>query len=494
MLQSTLSSLLLASWQTIYMVFIASVIAIIGGLILGILLYLSRNSENLLIKVFNRSMGFVVNVTRSIPYIILLILLYPITKLLVGTTIGTTASIVPLAIAALPFYARLAESAVAEVDKGLVEAAEAMGATRMQVIFKVLLPESKTLLVDSATLTIIGLIGYSAMAGIVGGGGLGDLTYFQGYNAGNYALLYGGVVLLIILVQLCQSYGNYLSKANKLTSVWVLTTILAIGSVGQIGYNTYTSYSHAQNTITVGYITSPEQDKIMQLSQKIARDQYNLNVKLVTFGDYNLPNRALNDGDINANVFQHIPFLESQIQQFGYKITYIGKTFLYPMGIFSKTVTDIHQTPMYAKVAIPNDPTNQGRALMILQDAGLVKLTDGVTWKATPQNIIDNPYKLEIIPLQADQIPNNLDNVTLAVINNDYLPKANLTLKQALFVEPKDSPFANIIAVQDSEKNNALLKTYVKSLNNEQVAALAAQLYPDDAAIPAWDTSDDAKN
>ena len=123
---------------------------------------------------------------------------------------------------------------------------------------------------------------------------------------------------------------------------------------------------------------------------------------------------------------------------------------------------------------------------MILADADLIKLKPGVTWKATLNDIIDNPLKLQIIPLQADQIPNNLDSVTLAVINNDFLPKAHMTLKQALFVEPKDSPFANIIAVRDNDKNNPLLLKFVKAYQSPQVAKLAEKLYPDDAAIPAW--------
>ncbi|QIV95834.1 D-methionine transport system substrate-binding protein [Allofrancisella inopinata] len=479
-----LSLIAQSTWETIFMVFIATLVAVIGGIILGILLYTTQENKNILVKSFNKVFSIVINVTRSIPYIILLILLYPLTRLIVGTTIGTTASIVPLAIAALPFYARLTESALREVDHGLIEAAKAMGATRIQIIFKVLLPESKALLIDAATLTCISLIGFSAMAGIVGGGGLGDLTYFKGYNYGDYTLLLGGVVMLVILVQLTQSFGNYLVSARKLTALWLLTIILVVASGLQL-YSNFVA-SNQSNEITVGYITSPPQDKIMELSKKIAKEKYNLDVKLVTFGDYNIPNRALNDGEIQANVFQHIPFLENQIKKFGYKITYIGKTFLYPMGVFSKKYKNFDQLPNAATVAIPNDPTNQGRALMILQDAGLITLEDGITWQATPSNITNNPKKLKIIPLQADQIPNNLSDVDIGVVNNDYIPKAGLTLKDALFVEPKDSPFANIIAVQDSQKDNLNLKEYVKSLNNDQILQLVQKLYPNDAAIAAW--------
>ena len=473
-----------STWESIYMVFIATVVAVIGGILLGILLYITKDSKNLLVKIFNKTFGIVINVTRSIPYIILLILLYPLTRLIVGTTIGTTASIVPLAIAALPFYARLTESALREVDNGLIEAAKSMGATRCQIIFKVLLPESKALLIDAATLTCISLIGFSAMAGIVGGGGLGDLTYFKGYNYGNYTLLLGGVIVLVILVQLTQSFGNYLISAKKLTSLWIISGILVIAC----GIQVFSNYSAVTNTnqITVGYVTSPPQDAIMKLSKKIAKEKYNLNVKLVTFGDYNIPNRALNDNELQANVFQHIPFLENQNKQFGYNITYIGKTFLYPIGVFSKKYSNSDEIPNGATIAIPNDPTNQGRALMILQDMNLIKLTNGITWKATVDNIISNPKNLKIVALQADQIPNNLGDVDIGVVNNDYIDKAGLTLKDALFVEPKDSPFANIIAVNEDQKDNPKLKEYVKALNNDQIKKLADKYYPDGAAIAAW--------
>ena len=485
MLPPMLFSLLLATWQTMYMVFISAVIAVTGGLGLGLFLYFSDNSKNRVIKLLNQTFGFCVNVTRSIPYIILLILLYPITQLIVGTTIGTSASIVPLAIAALPFYARLAESAIAEVDHGLIEAANAMGATFRQIIFKVLMPEAKVLLIDAATLTIIGLIGYSAMAGIVGGGGLGDLTYFQGYNNGNGFLLYGGVILLIVLVQLCQSYGRLLTQLKKLTSLWVLAGFLTLGCIGQIGYNIY-QVTKDPNVIKVGFMESPAQREIMEQVKTIAKEKYNLPLEIISFGDYNLPNRALNSGNIDANVFQHMPFLDQQVKEFNYHISEIAKTFIYPMGLFSKKINTLKALPMAAKVAIPNDPTNHGRALMLLAKAGLIELKPNVGWRANIDDIIQNRYQLNIIALQADQIPNNLDNVTLAVINNDFLAKANLTLKDALFIEPKDSPFANIIAARDDDKHNPLLQKLIQAYQSPEIEKLAAQLYPNSAALPAW--------
>lgn len=151
-----------------------------------------------------------------------------------------------------------------------------------------------------------------------------------------------------------------------------------------------------------------------------------------------------------------------------------------------KNNKNIQDIPNGATVAIPNDPTNQGRALMILQDAGLIKLKDGITWKATTDSIASNPKNLKIIALQADQIPNNLGDVDLGIVNNDYIPKAGLSLKDALFVEPKDSPFANVIAVKESQKDNPKLKEYVQAFNTDEVKQLAEKLYPNGAAIPAW--------
>jgi D-methionine transport system substrate-binding protein len=156
------------------------------------------------------------------------------------------------------------------------------------------------------------------------------------------------------------------------------------------------------------------------------------------------------------------------------------------MGMFSKKFKNLNQIPQGGTIAIPNDPTNQGRALMILQDAGLITLKKGVTWKATKSSIASNPKKLKIISLQADQIPNNLGDVDAGIVNNDYISKAGLTLKDALFVEPKDSPFANVIAIADDQKDNPLLKEYVKALNNKQILKVAQEEYPNGAAIAAW--------
>jgi D-methionine transport system permease protein len=161
---------------------------------------------------FNRSIGVVVNAVRSIPFIILLVVVIPFTRFIVGSSIGTTAAVVPLTIAAVPFIARLVEAALREVDKGLVEAAQSMGATTRQIVWKVLLPEAMPGIVAGLTITFVSLVGYSAMAGAIGGGGLGDLGIRYGYQRYITEVMVAVVVILIVFVQAVQSFGDWLVR------------------------------------------------------------------------------------------------------------------------------------------------------------------------------------------------------------------------------------------------------------------------------------------
>jgi D-methionine transport system permease protein len=188
--------LIKACLETLYMVFISGFISITLGLMLGAFLFVTSKKQALENKFWQRTLGFIVNLTRSVPFIILMISVIPLTRLLVGTTIGTNAAIIPLTIAAIPFFARVCENALAEVPYGLIEAANAMGATTSQIVTKILIPESLPALIRGATLTIIGLIGYSAMAGVVGGGGLGELAINYGYQRFNVLVMLETVIIL----------------------------------------------------------------------------------------------------------------------------------------------------------------------------------------------------------------------------------------------------------------------------------------------------------
>ena len=197
--------------ETIYMVAISMLIASAIGIPLGVLLHVTAKGEFLDAPMVNRSIGAVVNAVRSIPFIILMVTIIPLTRLIVGSAIGTTAAMVPLVIASVPFIGRQVETSLREVPRGLVEAALSMGATPMQIITRVLLPESMPGIVSQLTTVIIALVGESAMAGAIGGGGLGDLAIRYGYQRFRPDIMIATVVILIVLVQLVQFLGNTLA-------------------------------------------------------------------------------------------------------------------------------------------------------------------------------------------------------------------------------------------------------------------------------------------
>lgn len=201
-----------ATWQTVLMVLISTIIGIIGGLPIAIALFATARLglfENLLI---NRTVGLTVNAIRSIPYIILVVALIPFTRIITGSSIGTIAASVPLSIAAIMFFCRIAEESLRTVPNGLLEAALSMGATRFQVITKVVLPESLPSMISGLTLVMISLVGFSAMAGAVGGGGLGDLGIRYGYQRYDFVVMMEVIVILVLMVQGIQSTGDWAAK------------------------------------------------------------------------------------------------------------------------------------------------------------------------------------------------------------------------------------------------------------------------------------------
>src|SRR5574344_1714213 len=203
-----------ATLQTLIMVFFSTVFSMLLGLPVGVLLCVSLPEDQGGIKpmkVLNQVLGRIVNVLRSFPFLILMIVLFPLSRLILGKSIGTKATIVPLSIAAAPFVARIIESALKEVDPGVIQAAKAMGSTNGQIVFKVLLPEAMPSLVSGVTLTIINLIGYSAMAGAIGGGGLGDLAIRYGYQRFRPSYMVAAVLVILVLVEVIQIVGNKLS-------------------------------------------------------------------------------------------------------------------------------------------------------------------------------------------------------------------------------------------------------------------------------------------
>jgi D-methionine transport system permease protein len=204
-----------ALWETFYVTVLATLFAVIIGLPLGILLVAGEEKGVLpLPKPVMSVLNVVINLLRSIPFLILMILVFPLTRLIVGTTVGTTASIVPLVIAAFPFVARLVESSLREVNPNIIEAAQSMGASPFQIITKVMIPESVPSLISNTTIAITTILGYTAMSGIIGGGGLGKIAINYGYYRYKYLVMLIAVIILIVLVQIFQSIGTKLAKVT----------------------------------------------------------------------------------------------------------------------------------------------------------------------------------------------------------------------------------------------------------------------------------------
>ena len=196
-------------WETIYMVVIATAVSLIIGLPIGVLLVTSDVKGVKPNKVLHKILDMIiVNITRSIPFVILMVLLIPLSRILVGKSYGSIAFIIPLSLGSAPFVARIIEGALKEVDEELVEASKSMGATNFEIIFKVLIPEAMPALVHGLTLTLISLIGYSAMAGAIGGGGLGNSAVIDGYQRSNPEIMWKATIVIIVLVQIIQFIGN----------------------------------------------------------------------------------------------------------------------------------------------------------------------------------------------------------------------------------------------------------------------------------------------
>lgn len=243
--------------------------------------------------------------------------------------------------------------------------------------------------------------------------------------------------------------------------------------------------SEDKNTLKVGTISGPDA-QLMETAQQVAKDKYGLNIKIVEFTDYLQPNAALNDGSLDANVFQHQPFLDQQIKDRHYKLMTVGKTFIFPMGIYSTKIKNLNDLQEKALVAIPNDPSNEARALLLLEKAKLIKLSQAAGPYATPGNIISNPKNLQFKELDAAQIARSLPDVAIAIINTNYaIPAGLYPMKDAIFHEGEDSRYANIIVIRADEANDPRIKQLVSAIQSDEVINAAKKIF-NDQAIPAW--------
>lgn len=229
--------------------------------------------------------------------------------------------------------------------------------------------------------------------------------------------------------------------------------------------------------IKVGVMAGAEA-QVAEVAAKVAKEKYGLDVELVTFTDYVTPNAALDDGSVDVNAFQHKPYLDQQVTDRGYKLAIAGNTFVYPIAGYSKQVKSVDDIQDGARIAVPNDPTNLGRSLLLLEQQGLIKLREGAGLLATVRDIVENPKNIQIVELDAAQLPRSLDDVALSIINTTYASSINLTpQKNGVFVEDKESPYVNLIVAREDNVNAENVKQFVQSYQTDDVYSAASEIF-----------------
>ncbi|MFI8415484.1 MetQ/NlpA family lipoprotein [Serratia sp. NPDC078593] len=242
-----------------------------------------------------------------------------------------------------------------------------------------------------------------------------------------------------------------------------------------------------QNHITVGVINGAEQD-VAEVAKQVAKEKYGLEVELVGFSGSLLPNDATDKGELDANVFQHRPFLTQQNNSHGYKLVAVGNTFVFPMAGYSKKFTSVEQLPDGAMIAIPNDPTNLGRALLLLEKTGLITLKQGKGLLPTVLDISSNPHHYRIMELEGAQLPHVLDDpqVAVAIISTTYINQTGLTpTKDSIFIEDKESPYMNIVVTREDNQDTQNIQNFVKAYQSDEVARAAERIF-NGGAVKGW--------
>lgn len=241
------------------------------------------------------------------------------------------------------------------------------------------------------------------------------------------------------------------------------------------------------NHIRVGITSGPE-SALAEIARKEALEKYNLEVELVAFNDYVVPNEALQSGDVDVNVFQHVPYLEEQSKQRGYKLAVVGKTFVYPIAAYSKKIRNVDQLKDGSTIVIPNDPTNGGRALLLLQKHGILQLKDQTGLLPKLNDITENPRHLNILQIEASQIARILDDkdIAMAVINNNFAIQAGLAGGEyEVLKEDKESPYVNVIVARPDNRESEKVQKFVKAYQSDAVAAEAKRIFRN-GAIKGW--------
>lgn len=275
-------------------------------------------------------------------------------------------------------------------------------------------------------------------------------------------------------------------------SVLVIASLLAgcgaSGTANKSVDNSASSTNKAEEkktvTLKVGATPDPHA-KILNLIKPALKEK-GIELEVVEFNDYNTPNIALNDKQLDANFFQHVPYMEDFASKNNMKLVSVAKVHVEPMGAYSKRIKSKDEIKDGATVAVPNDPTNEGRALLLLQKQGLIKLKDATALTQTPRDIVENPKNLKFSELEAAQLPRVLEDVDFAIINTNFALKGNLDpLKDTLFIEDKDSPYANVLTARPDNQNDPAIQELSKALNSDEVKKFLEDTYKG-AIVPAF--------
>ncbi len=260
----------------------------------------------------------------------------------------------------------------------------------------------------------------------------------------------------------------------------ILFVVLAIAMLSFVGCSKDDS-----SVLKVGATPEPHAEMLKLVVDNLA--EQGISLKVIEFTDYVTPNEALEGGQIDANFFQHLPYMESFNAERGYHIVNAGGIHIEPVALYSKKVSSLEELKDGATIAIPNDPTNEGRALLLLQSAGLIKLDENAGITATPQNIVENPKNIKFHEIEAASLPRVLLDVDAAVINGNYAIPAGLSANSdGLVVEGADSPYVNIIAVKDGKESDEKVTALVKALQSDEIAEFIAERYPNGEVVKVF--------
>jgi D-methionine transport system substrate-binding protein len=244
------------------------------------------------------------------------------------------------------------------------------------------------------------------------------------------------------------------------------------------------AFGQAARAIRVGVTAGPHA-QILEVAAKVAAREA-LDIRIIEFSDYIQPNAALSQGDLDANSYQHQPFLDQQVKDRGYKIVSIAQTVVFPIGVYSRKYKTLSELPSGAKVALPNDPTNGGRVLLLLQRDGVIKLRPEAGLRATPVDVIENPKRLRLLELDAAQLPRSLDDVDAAAVNTNFAIQAGLSpTRDAVAIESADSPYANVIAVRERDREKPEFATLARAYRSPEVKAFIQDTFKG-AVVTTW--------